>query len=153
MASEQYDHHVKQYRQYWASHKLLVGWPDKRGNQSYFDRGSREEQEARLALAELLRRVNPPSEFLHLIAGLIDPNASFAARKIVFQNRHAGWKNKSAQAAVKHFRIGVEMLKAWSGGKELEEIKEGIGQKYGFERRHIDTIWSGFAKFIKKPKA
>jgi hypothetical protein len=121
--------------------KLLLGRLDDR-------RGSKEEREARVALAQLLRRDNPPNLILLFIADLFDPEG-VNPRQITFAHREGG----PPRATAKHWQIGLQMLRMWSEGKTVSEAKEAIQEQYGLQPRQIANIWSRFAKYTRKPKS
>jgi hypothetical protein len=125
--------------------KLLLGWLDDRGEHMYFDPDSRDEHEARLAIARLLRRDNPPGQLLRFIADLFDPDASYAPRRITFVHRREGTPGTSA----KHWRIGLEMLQMVAGGRKVWEAKEVAVKKYGLGERQMAKIWAQFRRYLR----
>jgi hypothetical protein len=113
----------------------------------YLKDGSPEEQEARRALARILRTSLPLDLGLRfLIADLIDPDRDEIDRRIRFGHRRKGKpSNALAEKEIAEF--------IWSqvrSGVKTEEAVFQAAERFGLERTRIFEIWSHWQPILKR---
>jgi hypothetical protein len=153
--------------------RLVFGWRDEKTREhQYFKPGSREEREARHAVARLLRDLAHSQEdhtglWLIRLATLFDPPITVKqppgvlkarsrsyrwARDISFNQRREGNPGKRAE----HQRIAREMVqmvladpKQWGA---VSRAVESAKRKYGLEEWIAKRIWSDHGKPVLEGK-
>ena len=125
------------------AHQLLSGsWrDDEKGlpRVRYFTPGSKEDKEARGAIAAILRSNRPlDSDLREWLASLFDvEDPIFHDRKIVFKRRYAGNPAK----ADRHSIIASEIWGYRRSGLSMNKAIAEVAEKFGLGERQTWKIW------------